>query len=136
MERDLAERLASSGFDDITPARVHEIVQAFLGELVRCPYCDGSGVVTFNREVELDTTQGLGRDVDKRYIPAGTVGSCPCCGGGDRDGGGRYDPSYVAWHCAHGLGSHDCEAARSVADAAHELCGYRVVLPLASLPIS
>jgi hypothetical protein len=132
MKQDIAERFAATAIEGITVEQARQIIGEFLTQIVRCPVCDGSGEIQFGRDVVLPVRGDYGRSESEQYFPAGTVGKCPRCGGGDEDGGGRFDPEYVAWHCVQG--SDDRECCRQKGHNGHADCGWRITLPLPEAP--
>jgi hypothetical protein len=133
MKRDLAERIAATTVEGVTFDQAREIIGAFLTEIARCPVCDGSGEITFARDVQISTTEpGRASGDGRRYIEKGTVGSCPLCGSTEPSESARGDPEFVAWHCEQGDSNRDCWNDREHPDRrdSHVSCGLRVMLPL------
>ena len=134
MERELAERIAATVDNEITVEQARRIIGEFLTQLARCPVCDGTGTITFGRDVEArvtDPTRLSGPHVV--YIEAGTPGSCPRCGSRNEEESGRGDPAWVIWHCA--VGDSDVECGRERASDKpekrdrHGECGWRIAVP-------
>jgi len=132
MKREIAERIASTAVEKVTVEQARTIIGAFLSELSRCPVCDGSGTITFGRDVFLPVSDRHPNG-SETFIAAGTTGSCPRCGSRDKDLAGKGDPDYVGWHCCRGDGDQECRR-WSESDQAenrdnHANCGWRIVLP-------
>ncbi|MFI5045591.1 MAG: hypothetical protein ACHQIG_00890 [Acidimicrobiia bacterium] len=128
MKREIAERFAALAVEGTTTNQVQRITAEFFKQLALCPGCDGEKVITFGHDVSLDVgAQGRSHSVEHRFIPAGTTGSCPRCGG---DG---HDPAFVVWHCEKGQRTEDCKYDQH-GDASrregHEGCGWRIMVPL------
>lgn len=123
MKRELAERLASTVVDELTVGQARAVIAEFLVQLVACPLCDGGGEFIYRRPGFVDNA-----------VRRPGKGSCPVCGSTDEDDSGRGDPDWVAWVCAQGKSVEECRRQGSSDDAenrdGHEVCGYRVVLPL------
>lgn len=133
MEREIAERFAATTVEGLTLKNTRAVIQAFVTELARCATCDGSGVITFGRDVQIEGAENHHPAGDLRIL-AGTRGSCPRCGSLDRAESGKGDPEFVAWHCTKGDAAFGCRRDRADEHKLerrneHVKCGWRVLLP-------
>jgi hypothetical protein len=120
MNRDTAVTLAAAA-GHATEGDVNMILNTFLVSVARCNVCDDTGTVTFHRETS----------VAQSKVEAGTHIACPNCGGaseGEKAIPG--DPDFFGWHCFRGDSVATCRSRREGDDAAHVMCGLRVLLPL------
>lgn len=127
MERDIAERLASTAVEKLSPEQTGAIISEFLAYLVLCPACNDTGTVEFGYDANVALKNG---GLESKFVPAGSVIACPRCGGPDEKGNLRHDPKFVAWHCVSDVMYGPCCHPRDAPEAKHAACGYRVMLPL------
>lgn len=130
MDWDTAERLAATEVEGVTKDDAHKIICAFLTEIVDCSACNGTGKVTFNRDVYLPARKGATRT---EPIDAGTEMACPRCGGSEDAEAAGHDPEYFAWHCIRDVAERECRGAKDGTDEqkhrSHANCGFRVIIP-------
>ena len=130
MDREQAENLAALDVEGMTPARVREVVSAFVRHLATCTVCGATGKVKFSRDAFVDELaddqhRTAGRAAE-RMILAGTTIDCPGCSKDDLVSG--HDLAWVGWHCQAQRSDRDCRDARGRDDAEHADCGARVLL--------
>ena len=134
MKREIAERIAATMVEGVTVGQAREIIGSFLTEIARCPVCDGSGEITFARDVQIATTEpGRSPGDGGRFIQQGTTGTCPLCGSIEPNETGRGDPEFVFWYCEKGDSNRNCWIDRDRDGEhrnGHAACGLRVMLPL------
>jgi hypothetical protein len=131
MDRQTSERFAAAS-EGLRTATATAVINEFLRQLARCPTCEGSGQVEFATSMEFRVGEhGRGNALQYQFIPAGTVGDCPRCGGADGFDG--WDPAHVAWRCLCEMTKQQCvESRRSEGSRAadHARCGYRITIEL------
>jgi hypothetical protein len=120
MNRETAVTLAAAA-GRVTEGDVNLILNTFLVSVAHCSVCDNARTITFHRETS----------VAQCKVEAGTRIACPNCGAAsDTEKAIAGDPEFFGWHCFRGDSVLTCQSRREDDNAAHVMCGDRVLLPL------
>jgi len=131
-DTDIAARLSATAVECASVPDAQRIIREFLAQVIVCSACNDTGEVVFGRDAELPVTERGRREpgIEHKFIEAGAIVACPHCGGRDAKGQVRHDPAYVAWHCEAREREYGCSDSNSGRSPEHDLCGYRIVLPI------